>query len=242
MVAVDPPLLPGGVEWRVEQDPVGYHEALEAMEARAAAIAAGEAAERIWLLEHPPVVTGGTSAAPVELVDPDRFPVVRAGRGGRYTYHGPGQRIVYVQLDLGRRGRDVRCFVHGLETWAIAALGDLGIAAATSPAGVGIWTGPPGREAKVGAIGVRVRRWVSLHGMAINVTTDLSAYRAIVPCGIADRPITRVADLAPGAGVTALDAALRRHAASFLDRFPAHEPLCPSQPVNSPLEDHRECR
>jgi lipoyl(octanoyl) transferase len=237
MVAVDPTPALDGVEWLVAPGPLDYRSALDAMEARAAAIAAGSAAELIWLLEHAPVLTAGTSAAASELLDAGRFPVVAATRGGRYTYHGPGQRIVYVMLDLGKRGRDVRRFVHALENWAIAALSDLGVAATTSPAGIGIWTGAPGFEAKIGAIGVRVRRWVSLHGMALNVTTDLAAYRSIVPCGIADRSVTRLCDIQPAASMADLDAALRRHAASFLDQIPARAPLCLPHAVNSRLEE-----
>lgn len=204
------------VEWRVEPQPVPYAVALAEMEARAASVAAGEAEELLWLLEHPHVVTAGTSAEPADLLDAARFPVAAAGRGGRHTYHGPGQRVVYAILDLGRRGRDVRCYVRHLEQWAIAALADLGVAARISSTGVGIWVPADDGEAKIGAIGVRVRRWVALHGMAINVTTDLSAYGAIVPCGIADRAVARLVDLVPGAAMADLDEALRRNAASFL--------------------------
>jgi lipoyl(octanoyl) transferase len=205
------------VEWRVEPQPVPYPVALAEMEARAAAVAAGDANELLWLLEHPPVVTAGTSAEAADLLDAARFPLAEAGRGGRHTYHGPGQRVVYAVLDLGSRGRDVRCYVRGLERWAIAALAELGVAARISSTGVGIWVpAADGGEAKIGAIGVRVRRWVALHGMAINVTTDLSAYDAIVPCGIADRAVARLVDLVPGAAMADLDGALRRNAASFL--------------------------
>lgn len=204
-------------QWCVESRLVAYAEATAFMEERAAAIASGTAREMIWLLEHPPVITGGTSADAAELVEAGRFPVVASGRGGRYTYHGPGQRVVYALLDLNRRVRDVRAYVSALESWAIAALADFGVRAFTSDAGVGIWTcGADGREAKVGAIGVRVRRWVTLHGMAINVATDLSAYDAIVPCGIADRGVVNLADLAPGARISDLDAALKRHFPVFL--------------------------
>lgn len=198
------------------------------MEERVAAIAAGTAPELIWLLEHPPVITGGTSADGADLIDPARFPVSATGRGGRYTYHGPGQRIVYVLIDLSARGRDVRCYVSALEKWAVAALGDLGVTAFPSDAGVGIWTDTPAGEAKIGAIGVRVRRWVTMHGMAINVSTDLSAFGAIVPCGIADKGVTRLVDLQPGARMDDLDEALRRNAAAFLAQLPSRS--CPNPP------------
>lgn len=209
----------GAPEWRIESAPVEHGEAVARMEERAAAIAAGDAPELIWLLEHPPVITAGTSADVAELVEPGRFPVARTGRGGRYTYHGPGQRIVYVMLDLGARGRDVRCYVRALENWAIRALADFGVRAFTSEAGVGIWVAGADEhavEAKIGAIGVRVRRWVTMHGMAINVSTDLSAYDAIVPCGIGDRGVTRLADLSAGMRLADLDAALHRHLPTFL--------------------------
>lgn len=175
------------IEWRITPDPVPYEVAVAEMEARAAAIAAGTAREMVWLLEHPPIYTGGTSADPAELRDP-HFPVVQTGRGGRYTYHGPGQRIGYVMLDLNRRGRDVRQFVHALEGWVIAALGDLGVAAFRAPGRVGIWTNIPDlandggvAEAKIGAIGVRVRRWVTLHGFSVNLSPNLSHFSGIVP-------------------------------------------------------------
>src|SRR3954469_8997789 len=158
---------PDEIEWRVEPVPIPYEEAVAAMEARAAAVATGEARELVWLLEHPPVYTVGPSAAPAEVGDP-RFPVVKTGRGGRYTYHGPGQRIGYLVLDLNKRGRDIRHFVHALEDWVIDALARIDIAAFRAPGRIGIWTmvadpGSPPAEAKIGAIGVRVRRWVSLH-------------------------------------------------------------------------------
>lgn len=204
------------IEIRRDSALAPYREALAAMEARNAAIAAGEARELIWLLEHPPVYTAGTSAAAPELIDP-RFEVVEAGRGGRYTYHGPGQRIGYVLLDLGKRGRDVRCFVHALEGWVIAALADLGLEAWRADGRVGIWTrGPDGREAKIGAIGVRVRRWVTMHGFSVNIAPDLSHFAGIVPCGIDEFGVTSLAqlgiDLAPGA----FDAALLARQGDFL--------------------------
>lgn len=204
-------------EWRVEPAPVDYPAALADMERRAEAIRACEAAERIWLLEHPPVYTAGTSADPAEMIDA-RFPVHVAGRGGRYTYHGPGQRIIYCNLDLAERGRDVRNFVHRLEGWVIAALGDLGVEAFRAEGRIGIWTQDAnGQEAKIGAIGVRVRRWVTLHGASINVNPDLSHFGGIVPCGINDFGVTSLAALSNGATMADLDAALARHLSAFLD-------------------------
>ncbi|MET0370745.1 MAG: lipoyl(octanoyl) transferase LipB [Sphingobium sp.] len=206
-------------EWRRSATPVDYAQALADMEARAAAIAADEAGERVWLLEHPPLYTAGTSADRVELLDP-RFPVFEAGRGGRYTYHGPGQRIAYLNIDLRHRGRDVRNFVHHLEGWVIDALGDLGVAARRAEGRIGIWTDDlDGREAKIGAIGVRVRRWVTLHGAAINVDPDLSHFGGIVPCGISEFPVTSLAALGRDASMPALDAALERHFPTFLSRL-----------------------
>lgn len=196
------------IEWRVSDAPVPYPEALAAMEARAGAIRSGEAAELIWLLEHPPLYTAGTSADPAELIDP-RWPVYPAGRGGRYTYHGPGQRVVYVMLDLARRGRDVRAYVHALEGWAIGALCRLGVTAWRAEGRIGIWTDDAGQEAKIGAIGVRVRRWVTLHGLSINVAPDLSHFAGIVPCGIGDFGVTSVARLHGHRSMSDLDRALR---------------------------------
>jgi lipoyl(octanoyl) transferase len=204
------------IEWRIDAAPVAYPEALADMEARAAAIHAGQARERVWLIEHPPLYTAGTSADPAELLDP-RFPVHDAGRGGRYTYHGPGQRIGYLNIDLGERAKDVRNFVHHLEGWMIAALGDMGVPARRAEGRIGIWTDDPnGREAKIGALGIRVRRWVTLHGFAINVDPDLSHFTGIVPCGISDYPVTSIAALGGNASMPALDNALRAHFPAFL--------------------------
>ncbi len=193
----------------------GYPAALAAMDARAAAIRSGDAAELIWLVEHPPLYTSGTSARPSELLDP-RLPVFAAGRGGRYTYHGPGQRVVYVMLDLAARGRDVRRFVAAIEAWLIAALAKLGIAAGIVPGRVGVWTGSPGDVAKIAAIGVRIRHWVSLHGAAINVAPDLAAFDGIIPCGIDDARVTSLAALGFGSDFAALDNALKSELAGFL--------------------------
>jgi lipoyl(octanoyl) transferase len=203
-------------EWRVEPDLLAYPQGLSAMEARNRAIEAGEADELIWLIEHPPLYTAGTSADPAELLS-QQFPVYDTGRGGRYTYHGPGQRVGYVLLDLRQRGRDVRCYVHALEDWVIAALGDLGVPARRAEGRVGIWTDTlAGQEAKIGAIGVRVRRWVTMHGFAVNVAPDLAHFGGIVPCGIAEYPVTSLADLGVAATMADLDAALARHMPGFL--------------------------
>ena len=204
------------IEWRVSPGLVPYPEALAEMEARAAAIRAGEAGELIWLLEHPPLYTAGTSADPAELFNPEGFPVYAAGRGGRYTYHGPGQRVGYLMLDLDRRGRDVRRFVQALEGWLIDSLADLGVAAFRSPGRIGIWVEQEGGgEAKVGALGLRVKKWVTLHGFAINIAPQLSHFSGIVPCGIADAPVTSLAEMGVG-GDARFDLALRERLATFL--------------------------
>ena len=204
-------------EWRVSPGLTDYREALAEMEARAAAIRAGEAGELIWLLEHPPLYTAGTSADPAELFNREGFPVFRAGRGGRYTYHGPGQRVVYVLLDLDRRGRDVRRFVHSLEGWVIAALAGLGVEARRAPGRIGIWVDHRGTEAKVGAIGVRVRRWVTMHGFAVNVAPALSHFSGIVPCGIGDLPVTSLDEMGVTNVQAHFDLALQSGLVDFLN-------------------------
>lgn len=216
------PAMQGDIEWRVSKGLVPYPDALAEMEARAAAVRAAEAQELVWLLEHPPLFTAGTSADPEELFNPMGFPVFDAGRGGRYTYHGPGQRVGYLVLDLERRGRDIRCFVHALEGWMIAALGDLGVEARREPGRIGIWTGEGAGEAKIGAIGVRVRRWVTMHGFSINVAPDLSHFGGIVPCGIAEYGVTSLAALGISAGMTEVDSALQRNFSSFLNLLPSN--------------------
>ena len=199
---------PQTIEIRSEKAQVPYREALDTMDARNRAIAAGEAEELIWLLEHPPVYTAGTSADGAELLDP-RFEVVEAGRGGRYTYHGPGQRVGYVMLDLKRRSRDVRLYVHSLEGWVIAALGAIGVEAWRAEGRIGIWTrGPTGQEAKIGAIGVRVRRWVTMHGFSVNLAPDLAHFDGIVPCGIDEFGVTSLKDLGIDLAPEAFDEAL----------------------------------
>jgi len=200
--------------WAVSGGRIGYPEAVEAMKARAAAIAAGEAAELVWLLEHPPLYTAGVTARPDDLLDPDRLPVFPTGRGGQYTYHGPGQRVVYVMLDLGQRGRDVRAFVRGLERWIVSTLGRFNVTGEARPGRVGVWVerrqpGIPPREEKIAAIGVRVSRWVSFHGISLNVEPELSDYAGIVPCGITEHGVTSLLDLGCTAGMDEVDAALR---------------------------------
>jgi lipoyl(octanoyl) transferase len=216
---------PDEVEWRVEPLPVPYPDALEAMAARAAAIRAGEARELVWLLEHPPLYTAGTSADPAELIDP-RFPVYKSGRGGRYTYHGPGQRIGYVMLDLAKRGRDVRCYVHALEQWVIGALRTCGIESYAVDGRVGIWTREGGLEAKIGAIGVRVRQWVTLHGFSVNLSPDLSHFGGIVPCGLAEFPVTSANQLAKKVKLATFDEALTLSFPAFLRALGGAETIC----------------
>jgi lipoyl(octanoyl) transferase len=222
-------MLPGGIEVRREVAQVPYRAALEAQTTRNAAIAAGEARELIWLLEHPPVYTAGTSAVADDVLDP-RFDVVSAGRGGRHTYHGPGQRVGYVLLDLRTRARDVRGFVHALEGWVIDTLGDFGVEAWRSEAGVGIWTRDiDGTEAKIGAIGVRIRRWVTMHGFAVNLSPDLSHFTGIVPCGIATRGVTSLARLGKSVSAAQWDRALLARAGEFLAHLdqPCPPPVTP---------------
>ena len=205
------------VEWRISDAPVAYPEAVAFMEERVAAIREGRAAELVWLLEHPPLYTAGTSARPEELLDAGRFPVYRTGRGGRHTYHGPGQRVAYVMLDLRQRGADVRNYVHALEDWVIAALARFNIRGERRAGRVGIWVDRGGgREEKIAAIGVRVRRWVSFHGIALNVDPDLGHFSGIVPCGIAEHGVTSLAALGIPASMPEVDMALK---ASFAETF-----------------------
>jgi len=208
--------FPGDIELRVDQGLVPYQTALDEMTTRNTAIAEGTARELIWLLEHPPVYTAGTSAATEELLDP-RFEVVKAGRGGRYTYHGPGQRIGYVLLDLKHRARDARGFVHALEGWVIAALADFGVESFRRERRIGIWTiDVDGREAKIGAIGVRIRKWVTMHGFSVNLSPDLSHFGGIVPCGIDEFGVTSLARLGHKVDQAGWDRALLAHADEFL--------------------------
>jgi len=207
------------IEWRVSAAPVAYAEALAFMEERAAAIRAGTAPECVWLLEHPPLFTAGTSADPAELINPLGFPVFEAGRGGRYTYHGPGQRVGYVMLDLEKRGKDIRCFVHSLEQWVIDSLAPFGVNAHRAAGRIGIWVGHGAGEAKIGALGVRVKRWVTLHGFAINVDPDLSHFTGIVPCGISDFGVTSLAQLGKQIHLIGVDDALKNNFPLFLKRL-----------------------
>ena len=193
------------VEWLASTAPVPYPDALAFMDGRAAAIARGEAEDYVWLLEHPSIYTAGTSADPAELLAPGRFPVFKTGRGGRFTYHGPGQRVAYVMLDLTRRDRDVRAFVRSLEDWLIATLARLGLEGERRPGQVGIFV----QGAKIASIGVRVRNWVTLHGMSLNVDPQLEHFAGIVPCGLSDTPITSLAALGAEADMDRVDQTLR---------------------------------
>jgi lipoyl(octanoyl) transferase len=205
--------LPGtDVAWVVSATPVPYAEAVAAMEARVDAILAGDTPEMIWLLEHPSLYTAGTSAAPQELLQPARFPVFTSGRGGRFTYHGPGQRVTYVMLDLNRRGRDVRAFVHALEDWLIAALRRLGVEGHRRQGQIGVFAD----DAKIASIGIRLRRWVSFHGLSLNVDPDLEHFSGIVPCGLEGTPVTSLAALHAETDMERVDQALR---ASFEETF-----------------------
>ena len=209
--------VPADIEWIESASPVAYDEALAFMTQRAAAIRDGTASECVWLLEHPPLFTAGTSADPAELTNAMDFPVYEAGRGGRYTYHGPGQRVVYLMLDLEKRGKDIRCFVHALEQWMIDTIADLGVSAHRADGRVGIWVGEGRDEAKIGALGVRVKRWVTLHGMALNVAPDLSHFTGIVPCGIAEYGVTSLAELGKQSPLQTVDAALKQSFRPFLN-------------------------
>lgn len=201
------------VEWVIAEDRVDYEAAVAEMEVRAAAIAEGRAAERVWLVEHPPLYTAGTSARDEDLLTPDRFPVFRSGRGGQFTYHGPGQRVAYVMLDLSRRRRDVRGLVSALEAWLIGTLGRFNVRGETRPDRVGVWVRRPERgddaEDKIAAIGVRLRRWVSFHGVALNVDPDLEHFSGIVPCGVRRYGVTSLVDLGRPVAMSEVDSMLR---------------------------------
>jgi lipoyl(octanoyl) transferase len=204
------------IEWRSSPGLTGYEKAVVEMEQRARAIREAGAPELVWLLEHPPLYTAGTSADPAELFNPEGFPVHEAGRGGRYTYHGPGQRVGYLIMDLQKRGQDIRRFVQALEDWLIGSLADLGISAHRAKGRIGIWVEANGSEAKIGAIGLRVRRWVTLHGFSINICPELSHFSGIVPCGIAGFPVTSLAEMGVSDGHDRFDLALRRRFDEFL--------------------------
>ena len=200
--------------WAVSRVPVGYLDAVAIMEARAAAIAEGRAGELVWLLEHPPLYTAGVSAKPGDLLDADRFPVFQSGRGGQFTYHGPGQRVAYVMLDLTKRRRDVRAFVAALEAWVIGALAQFNVVGEVREGRVGVWVerrapGIVARDDKIAAIGVKLRRWVSFHGISLNVEPDLSHFDGIVPCGVTEHGVTSLVDLGLPVTMDEADAALR---------------------------------
>lgn len=215
------------VEWIISDQLVPYDAALTFMEERVAAIAEGDADEAIWLLEHPPLYTAGTSAKREDLVDPDRFPVYEAKRGGQYTYHGPGQRVAYVMLDVAKRGRDVRCFVRQLEQWVISTLAEFNVTGEIRDGRVGVWVQRPEKpktitgslqEDKIAAIGIRLRKWVSFHGISINVEPDLRHFEGIVPCGITEHGVTSLVDLGLPVTMNDLDLALQR---AFTETFEA---------------------
>jgi len=208
------------VEWIASETPIPYPEAVAAMEARVALISEGSAPEQVWLLEHPPLYTAGTSANPRDLLAPGRFPVFRSGRGGQYTYHGPGQRIAYVMLDLSRRGADLRRFVHELEEWLIRTLAGFGVAGQRREGMIGVWVATPRGDEKIAAIGIRVRRWVSFHGVALNVAPDLDHFSGIVPCGIRGAGVTSLAALGAAATMGEVDAVLRREFATVFGAHP----------------------
>lgn len=213
------------MEWKITDGLTGYDDAVAFMEARVAAIASGDAEECVWLLEHPPLYTAGTSAKIEDLTDPDRFPVYESKRGGEYTYHGPGQRVAYVMLDLNKRGRDVRRFVKLLETWVISALAEFNVQGEIRDGRVGVWvrrddkpltaTGKPAED-KIAAIGLRLRKWVSFHGISVNVEPDLEHFSGIVPCGISEYGVTSLVDLGLPVTMADIDAALEK---TFADVF-----------------------
>jgi len=222
------------IEWIISDEKVDYPTALAFMEARAAAIRDEDAPECIWLLEHPPLYTAGTSAKPDDLLDANRFPVYDAGRGGQYTYHGPGQRVAYVMLDLKKRGADIRCFVHDLEEWLIQTLASFGVKGERREGRVGIWVERPAaigkREDKIAAIGVRVRKWVSFHGIALNIDPDLSHFGGIVPCGISQYGVTSLWDLGHTPTMDEVDMALKE---SFQAVFGGERDACAGVRLNA---------
>jgi lipoyl(octanoyl) transferase len=205
------------VEWQISPGLTNYDAAVANQEARAAAIADGQAPERIWLLEHPPLYTAGTSAKPQDLMEPERFPVFQSSRGGQYTYHGPGQRVAYVQLDLSKRDKDMRAFVCALENWIIATLADFGVRGERRSGRIGVWVvRRDGSEAKIAALGVRVRKWVTMHGISINVMPDLTHFTGIVPCGLPEFAVTSLADMGFHTSLAEVDRVLRHHAPTKL--------------------------
>ena len=226
------------VGWAVSPGLTDYVAAVEAMERRAAAIASGEADELVWLLEHPPLYSAGVSAKTSDLLQPGRFPVFASGRGGQFTYHGPGQRVAYVMLDLRARGQDVRAFVRALEMWIIRALADLGVTAETRSGRVGVWVArsAPAREDKIAAIGVKLRKWVSFHGISLNVAPDLSHFQGIVPCGVTEHGVTSLQRLGLATDLPAADVALLN---AFQPIFgPITREPAPNLQVSSTMSEH----
>jgi len=203
--------LQSGIDWRISDGLVPYDEALAVMDARVEAILSGTAGELVWLLEHPPLYTAGTSADGNELLEADRFPVVQTGRGGKHTYHGPGQRVVYAMMDLAQRDRDLKAHVWRLEEWIIRALADFAVKGGRRANRIGVWVEIAGRDRKIAAIGVRARKWVTSHGVALNVNPDLAHFDGIVPCGIREYGVTSLQDLGVGATMQDVDGALKRH-------------------------------
>jgi lipoyl(octanoyl) transferase len=223
---------PMPVEWLKSADPVPYPDAVRFMEGRVAAIRAGRSPETLWLLEHPSLYSAGTSADPAELIDSGRFPVYETGRGGRYTYHGPGQRVAYTMIDLGKRAHDVRAFVNDLEDWIIRTLADFGVRGERRTGRVGIWVARGGgREDKIAAIGVRVRRWVTFHGIALNIAPELDHFSGIVPCGLSGYGVTSLKDLGIDATADAVDQALVK---TFRDVFGATVMPGPAPVLDAP--------
>lgn len=223
-------ILDHHIDWDISTGLTPYPDALSRMEALQGAIRDDNARELVWLLEHPPLYTSGTSADPAELLS-QQFPVYDTGRGGRYTYHGPGQRVGYVMLDLARHGKDVRCYVHALEGWVIDALGQFGIKARRAEGRIGIWCDTPdGQEAKIGAIGVRIRKWVTMHGFAVNISPNLSHFTGIVPCGISEYPVTSLAALGIHASLSDFDAALLSTFPDFLNSLAKAGENCTDAP------------
>ena len=218
------------IEWLVEPGLLPYAEAVRRMEERVAAIRAGGAGELAWLVEHPPLYTAGTSARLGDLLAPDRFPVHATGRGGEFTYHGPGQRVAYLMLDLALRGRDVRRFVRSIEAWLIATLAEFGVRGERREGRIGIWVERSGGEAKIAAVGLRLRRWVSYHGVSLNVAPDLSHYDGIVPCGVREHGVTSLADLGVAASLEEVDEALMRQFAAAFGTAPREAVTTPPGP------------
>ena len=205
------------VEWKVSDRQIAYPDAIAEMEKRNASVQAGKEPELVWLLEHPPLYTAGTSSDPAELLS-SQFPVYETGRGGRHTYHGPGQRVGYLVLNLKNHNSDIRAFVHALEDWVIAALAEFEVTARAVDGRVGIWCDTPeGQEAKIGAIGIRVRRWVTMHGFSVNISPDLDHFNGIIPCGISEYPVTSLQQLGIDAGLSDFDVALKKTASEFFE-------------------------